>query len=378
MSSRISTPASRSCLAEAKVFLDLRGVGRAVLQVELQLRQALLTLFEPFAALGLQLLVRVDLVLPALHLRAKVIEGGAGEIDLREACGTRLELLLDCFQPDLAQVELAGASGDGIGTRRVSLQPRLGCQDGRLAAHDSGFSRFELREERKGLLGGLTMALAFPLEPLFLGSQALFPGAHRDVGVRGGMDQLVGLALQLRLDGLEQLCALGDAGILRGERLLPRLDLGKRAGGLRFELANRAFPLDEQVVALAHGMLTGGELCAGRLLGGFEGDAFALQLALALADGGELLRDLPGGPCAFTFCLLELLDASVDVRAEFRHARVFGDDLRVPLDELQPFPFELPDAGDERLLALIELGRSLFEVRLKLRLRTGLLSRLRA
>ncbi len=58
----------RSCLAEAKFLLDLLGVSGAVFQVLLELGQPLLALLQPFAALGLQLLMRIDLVLATLQL----------------------------------------------------------------------------------------------------------------------------------------------------------------------------------------------------------------------------------------------------------------------------------------------------------------------
>ena len=368
MSSRISTPASARASRRRSSSSTCSACGGAVLEILLELREALLALLEPFAALGLQLLVRIDLVLSALQLGAQLVDLGSGQIDLRDARVARLEIRLERLQRDLAHVQLACASGDCVGAGRVGLQARLGGEDLRLATHDSGLTRLELGEQGERILGGLAVALPLPVEPLLLRAEALLPGAHRDLGVRRRDGELASV-LRSSSDStcVEKLRPLGESR-LGGRRASLR---GRRSGRARRRSAPRARARPARAararrrvrVRRARVPRPAPRPPAGRSL---ERDALALQLALALADRRELLCDLSGCPRALALGLLELLDAAVDVRAELRHARILGDDLRVPLDELRALALEVLDAFGQRLLALRELGRALLEVDLVL------------
>ena len=121
-------------------------------------------------------------------------------------------------------------------------------------------------------------------------------------------------------------------------RRLPRRALESRAHALDFGLRCAEVPIARPcgLFARAERLL----LLTQRLLAGGEPplivDALALDLALALGDRGELLRNLGRGVCTVMVCRLELLAARVDVDAELGEPRLLGDQLGAAKVEVTP------------------------------------------
>ena len=166
---------------------------------------------------------------------------------------------------------------------------------------------------------------------------------ERLLGGRRALLELAALALELLRDLVQ--------------RPLARLDPRPLLGGGGLELAGVTITLGNRLVALAHRALAGREAGFGLLLAGLERRTLALQLALALADLGQLLRELGGGLGTLALGMLQLVDTPLGMSGELLHARVLGDDLRVALDERRLLALELRDALLQRLLALLEILR---------------------
>ena len=153
---------------------------------------------------------------------------------------------------------------------------------------------------------------------------------ERLLGRCGALLELAALSLELLRD--------------LGQRALTRFNLGALFRDGRFELTSIAITLGDCHVAFPDSALTRREPCLCLLLARLERRAFALQLALTLADFGELLRELGGGLCTVALGVLELVDASFGVAGELLDTCVLRDDLRVPLDQSGLLALEHGDA----------------------------------
>ena len=215
------------------------------------------------------------------------------------------------------------------------------------------------------------MVAALEHEALRLVPQPLFPRPERGLAVgdrlRAGLERM-----------FEALRALLELLLLRGERLLelPKrglagLDTAAFACGLGLDLTCRVLTVRRCCVALTDRALARGEPRFGFLLPRLVRGALALELALALADLRQLLRQLSGRLGAVALCGLELLDAALCMSRKLLDTCVLGDNLGVALDERRLLALEIGDTPGQRLLLLTELAGPVLELGLALRDRAG-------
>src|SRR5262249_36526512 len=132
-----------------------------------------------------------------------------------------------------------------------------------------------------------------------------------------------------------------------------------------------ALPFVHRGVAFAHATFARREARLRLLMARLERRALALELALALADLGELLRQLSSCFRPVPLGGLKLFGSALPAARQLLHPGVLGDDLRVPLDQRGLLALKLGNLPFVRVLPLVELLRPPVDLRLAILDRAG-------
>ncbi len=221
----------------------------------------------------------------------------------------------------------------------------------------------ELGEQGERLLRRLPVAGPLSVEPVALLAQALLPGGERRLPVHEHLRSSVPRPLERFLARRHRLRALLEPRPIASA-------LGFRSLQLELPVRDRTLAAERRRVELADAVFACCEPRFRLLPARIERSALPLQLAFALADPGELLRDLRLGLGTLLVVRPKIVRTQVDVRRELSDTCLFRNELGALRDELEAVALDLVrlDSQDDLLLlelcaCRLEAGRTLLELR---------------